>query len=334
MLAAVAANALAGLPAVEVGPREVALESRFDGVVEAVKKATVQAQTSGQIREILFDVDDFVERGAVLIRLEDKTQQARFRQAEAARQEAQARLREAENEFRRVKGVFEKKLVSKADMDRASAALKAARARLARAEAALAGAREQLEYTVIRAPYSGIVVERHVEVGEMATPGKPLMTGVSLEHLRVLVHIPQRYVDEVRAGVPVRVYPDEGGPLEAARVTVYPYADPASHNFRVRVRLPQGVKGLYPGMLVKVGFALGQRERLVVPAKALVQRSEVTGLYVMGEGDRLSFRQVRTGERLADGSVVVLAGLAAGERVVLDPVAATVALKRQQEAGE
>ncbi|WJW76196.1 efflux RND transporter periplasmic adaptor subunit [Thiohalobacter sp. IOR34] len=324
----------AELQSVPAELQPVAREQRFEGVIEAVNQATVEAQTAGQIEQIFFDVDDYVERGAVLLKLKDTEQKARVRQAEAALAEATARLREAESEYRRIKEIFARKLVSRSAMDSASAALKAARARLHKAEAALAEAREQLEHTVVRAPYSGIVVERHVEVGELASPGKPLMTGLSLEQLRVVLYLPQRYLEEVRDGVPSRIYvgEDRQRTLSGGRVTVYPYAHPVTHSFRTRIALPDGTPGLYPGMLVKVGFELGKRERLLVPATAVVRRSEVTGLYVLDESGGVHFRQVRLGPPAAEGRVVILAGLAAGERVAIDPIAASAVLK--QQAGE
>ncbi len=320
-----------GLDTQPAAVREITLEQRFDGVVEAVHRATVSAQTSGRIEAILFDVDDYVERGAVLLRFRATEQAARQRQAEAGLEEARARLREARDERGRIAGIFARGLVAKAAMDRADADLKAAQARFESAQAQLAEASEQLEHTVVRAPYSGIVVERHVELGETANPGQPLMTGLSLERLRAVTAVPQRYVTEVRALAPdaIRVYTDAGAALSSESITVSPYADPGSHSFRVRLDLAPGSHSLYPGMLVKVGFALGEGEQLLIPQSALVRRSEVTGVYVVDPDGAVTLRQIRAGHIIDDDHVVVLAGLKPGEQVALDPVAAAVLLKRQ-----
>jgi len=271
LLLSVAAWARPALDVAEARLVETGLEVRLDGTIEAVNRATVQAQTGGEIVEILFDVDDYVERGAVLLRMKDTEQRARVRRAEAALAEAEARLRQAESEHARIRGIYEKKLVSRSAMDKATAELKAAKARVRQAKAALAEAREQLEHTVVRAPYSGIVVERHVQVGEIATPGKPLMTGISLETLRAVVMLPQRWVNAVRRQRQARVYWD-GRTFESRRVTVYPYGDARAHTFKTRVRLEGDLKGLYPGMLVKVGFRTGVRNVLAVPAPPVVPR--------------------------------------------------------------
>lgn len=313
-----------------VAREPVSLEQRFEGVLEAVNRATVSAQTSGRVVEILFDVDDYVERGAVLFEFSAAEQGARHQQAQAALEEARARLREAQNERNRMAGIYAKRLVARATMDKADAELKAAQARYESAQARVAETGEQLEHTVVRAPYSGIVVERHVEVGELANPGQPLMTGISLEHLRAVTAVPQRYVVTVRSATEARVYAGDAAPIISSDITVSPYADPKAHSFRVRVTLPSGdPAGLYPGMLVKVGFATGTAEQLLIPPQALVRRSEVAAVYVVEPQGEVRFRQVRVGETRADGRIVVLAGLVAGERVALDPVQAGEVLKTQ-----
>ncbi len=303
----------------------------FDGVVEAVSHSTVSAQVSQRIVEILYDIDDYVPKGSVILRFRDSQERARLEQAQAALREAQARFREAQSEFERIKGVFEKRLVSKQAMDKASAELKAARARLEAAGARVNEAQEQLEHTVVRAPYSGIVTERHVEVGETPRIGDPLMTGLSLDKLRVTVRVPQAFVHvlrkdccKARVSVPGR----EQAPVESADLTVFPIASAASHTFEVRVHLPEGQHDLYPGMFVKTAIVTGQESPLLIPARAVVHRSEVTGVYVVSD-DRIAFRHIRLG-RSYDDKVQVLAGLRENERVALDPVGATIDLKEQQ----
>jgi RND family efflux transporter MFP subunit len=317
------------LPTGAVALERVAGEQRFEGMIEAVQRSTVSAQTSGRVVEILFDVDDYVERDAVLLRFHAAEQEARHQQAQAALEEARARLTEARNERARIAGIYARQLVAKAAMDKADAELKAAQARYGSADARLAESTEQREHTIVRSPYAGIVVERHVEVGELANPGQPLMTGVSLEQLRAVTAVPQRYIAAVRGLSTARVYVEGLEPIDGASLTVSPYAEPGAHSFRVRVNLPTGSHGLYPGMLVKVGFASGVTEHLLIPAGALVRRSEVTAVYVVEADGRVRFRQVRAGEVLPDGRQVILAGLSEGERVALDPIQAGGILKRQ-----
>ncbi len=327
----------AGLPFATVTAEHqvVSREQLFDGVVEAVKQTTVSAQTSGRVLEILFDVDDFVSKGEVILRLRDTDQRARLEKAEASLAEARARYAQANAEYERVKGIYEKKLVSKSAYDKALAERDSARARLEAAKAAVVQAREQLAYTVVRAPYGGIVTERHVEVGEAVRPGQALMSGLSLERLRVQVAVPQRLINAVRALRKSRVFidPAMAQTVAAERLTFFPYADRHTNTFQVRVQLPEGVQGLFPGMFVKVAFVIGERSRLVVPVAAVVYRSEVTGVYVVAQDGRVALRQIRAGRRTADGKMEVLAGLSAGETVALEPLKAGAYLKRQDVGG-
>lgn len=288
--------------------------SIVDATIEAVQQATVSSQVSGRIIAINFDVDDYVEKGKVIIQLRNKEQRA-------ALDAATARYDEAQSEFTRVKEVYAKKLVAKAALDRAQAQLKATRA-------ARDQAQEALDRTVIRAPYSGIVVKRLVEVGETARPGEPLMTGLSLEKLRAKVNLPQSLIYAVRQHKEAWAWvgPERQTRVKAESLTISPFADPDSHTFLVRVNLPLGEHHIYPGMYTKVAFVTGETELLVIPEQAVTHRSEVTAVYVKDAKGGLALRQVRLGEKLPNQQVQVLAGLSAGENVVLDPVAAAAAI--------
>lgn len=316
-----------GAAALETSPARLelaAVERVFDGMVEAVNQATVSAQTAGRIAEVAYDVDDFVEAGAILFRFTDVEQQSDLRSAQAQQAEAEALLNEAEEEYRRAQNLQARGLGSQRDLDRALAARESAAARVQVAESAVSAARQQLDYTVIRAPYAGIVTARHVEAGETVTPGQPLISGISLEQLRVVVDLPQSVAIEVRKAPKAVVFTSEGR-IEAARVTVFPTADAVTNTFRVRLEMPDGQYGLYPGMFVKSAFPVGQSERLLVPADAVFYRSEVSAVYVVSE-ERVRLRQVRPGQRIGD-RVEILAGLRPGERVALDPVRAGIVAK-------
>jgi len=319
-------------------------EFRLDGDVEAVNKATISAQTSGTIQKILVDVDDYVEQGAVLIQLKDVSQQAKLKKALAGEKEAVSNLAQAQDEYTRVKDVFEKKVVSKSRMDDATHALSAAKARLESARANLEEAREQLSHTRIKAPYSGIVTERHVEVGETVRLGAPLMTGVSLDKLRVNVDVPQSLIQKIRRYNKAFVYNDDaysvstGGEKQALipveKITVYPIADRASNTFKVRLDLPAGVKGLFPGMFVKAALVTGEKQALMIPQSSVVHRSEVTAVYVLADNGRINFRHVRMGaiRRSQQGDQQeVLSGLVVGEQVAIDPIQAGIVLMHQRQ---
>lgn len=327
VLAAAGAQADAALP-FETGVVESAqapLERIYDGTVEAVHQATMSAQTSGRIADVFFDVDDYVEAGEVIVQFTDAEQQSALRGAEAALVEALARQTQAAEDYRRIAGLLESGTASKRDYDESLASRDAADARVTAARSSVDTAKQQLEYTLVRAPYAGIVTERHVEVGEAVSVGQPLMSGLSLESLRIVVHLPQQVAAKVRKFGSAAILTDAGR-VPATGLTIFPFADTASNTFTVRIDLPPGQFALYPGMFVKTAFVVGDADRLLVPASALVRRSEVTGVYVVTNEQRVRFRQVRVGNNFGE-RIEVLAGLEEGERIALDPVRAGIYVK-------
>lgn len=300
---------------VEVERAPIEETVHLDGVIEAVQQSTVSAQTSGTVLKLPFDVDDSVAAGDLIVQLEDSEQRARLSQARAGLEEASAALADARQRFERIEAVHERGLVSRQEFDQARNNLAAARARVERAQAAVAEAEEQLSYTRIVAPYGGILTERHVEIGEAVNPGQPLLSGLSLEQLRVVVDLPQKYADLARTQRQATVTLADGRMLETGEMTFYPYADPATHTFRLRMRLTEPNGSLFPGMLVKVSVPVGERESLWVPASSLIRHSELRAVFVVDDQGRPRLRQVRPGKM--DGErLEILAGLSEGERVV------------------
>ncbi len=288
---------------------------RLDGTVEAVRESTVSAQTSGTVTEIPFDIDDRVEAGELIVELDDSEQRSRLSQAESALEEARAALADAQQNFERTQSLYERDVASQSELDQARNRLDGAKARVSRAEAAVDEARQQLEYTRVRAPYTGIVTERLVEVGESVSVGQPLMSGLSLEQLRVVVSLPQQYAGRVRRERNAVVTLDDGRRLDTGEMTFYPYADQSTHTFRLRVRLDEPEGSLYPGMLVRVEIPVAERDALWVPETSLYQRGELRAVYVQGSDGKPRLRQVRVGAK-RDGELEILSGVSAGELVL------------------
>jgi RND family efflux transporter MFP subunit len=308
--------------------KEVSTSYMLEGLVEAEFKTTISAQTSGIVKKIHFDVDDFVAKNKVVVEIDNKQQKASLRQALAAQKEANAKLQEAQSEFNRVSEVYKKNVVSKSVFDTASAALKTAKARLESAQASTSKAQEQLDYTLVRAPYSGVLTSRMVEPGETVNVGQQLVSGVSLEKLRVLTNVPQSVIKQVRDRH-FAIVVTEDSEIVSKDMTFFPLADPLTHSFPLRIRLPQTSNDLLPGMHVKIALEVGREEKTVIPFNAVAFRGEVTGVYVLLD-NKLHFRHVRLGRRLEDNEVVVVAGVTPGEMVVIDPVAAAIAIKSEK----
>lgn len=310
--------------------REVDQTYAAEALVEAVKQSTVAAQISGRIVEIHFDVGDTVQKGQVLVRIDESEARQAVAGSEAVVAQARANLQNARLHYERTRQLLAQKFVSQAAVDKAQADYKAAEAQLAAAQAGAGQAVTTRGFTAVMAPYSGVVALRHVELGEMASPGKALMTGFDPKDLRVVASIPQYKLADVRRSARAQVeFPSLNKWIAAKEVVILPAADVKTHTTRVRLDLPEDIRDVYPGMFARAHFAVGRAKKLLVSVPAVVRRSEVTAVYVVDAKGGVTFRQIRLGEPAADGMVEVLAGLSAGETVALEPVKAGIFLKQK-----
>ena len=322
---------LQALDTVTVAAGGTAPGRTWDGVVEAVRQADLSAQTSGRVTTVSADVNDRVAAGAVLLRMTAVEQLAGASTARAQLRAAEARAAEAEANYKRYAALGAQKFVSRLQLDQVRAARDAATAGRDAARAQLSQAAQQADYTVVRAPFAGIVSARGVEPGESIVPGQALMSVYAPDALRIEVQVPQSEAAAIRAANRARVVLADGRSFAAAAVTVFPAADPATHSVAVRITLPDLADAPQPGATAKLEFPIGGNEALLqIPRSAVVQRGEISGVYVIA-GTRLTLRQLRLGQRVGD-KIEVLAGLNNGETIAADPVAALQALAAQRQA--
>jgi RND family efflux transporter MFP subunit len=305
----------------------------WDGVVQAVEQAVLSAQTGGRVTAVHADVDQRVAAGAVLLRITGQEQGAAVQMAQAQLQAAEAQRVDARSRFERASELIGRQLISRDDFDRVRAANDAAVAAVEAARAQLAQAEQQLAYTAVRAPYAATVATRSVEVGETVAPGQPLFVLYAPGALRVEVQVPQSDAEVIRTKPAAAVVLADGREVRAAKVIVYPSADPQAHSNTVRVLLPALTSAPHPGQTAKVRFAAAAGPAgLWLPVAAVVSRGEMSGVYVVTD-DTVVLRQLRIGQSQGD-RVEVLAGIVAGERVATDPVAALQWLRTQRGAAE
>jgi len=299
-----------------------------EGFVEAVRQSIISSQVAGRITALPVKAGDLVKSGQLLARVDERAaaQQVAASQAQVAA--ARAQMEVARKEYERSRQLFQKHYISQAAMDQAEAQYKATQAQ-ARAMLAQAGvATTETSFHTLRAPYAGVLANVVAEVGDMATPGKPLMTLYDPTRLRVVVNLPESYVASLKKAVPVMLEipnaTDELRWQKAALVTLLPTADPTSHTLQVRLDLPTAAARLTPGTFAKAHFQITEQAnsaKLLIPAKAVIKRTELHAVYVLAADGKFRLRQVRLGKPIGN-KVEILAGLQAGERVALDPLAA------------
>lgn len=321
-----------------------------DGVVEAVRDTTVSTQVAGAVVQLLVRVGDRVQAGQELLRLDAQPARqsaaASAAQADAARTQAQL----ADSELARQKQLFARQYISQAGLERAQAQAQAAHAQVRALQAQASAAAAQTSLHIVRAPYSGIVSDLPVALGDMATPGRPLLRLYDPAALRITVSVPQtlQLADAPAASTASAQW--EIPSLTGARASIsladiqrLPTIDPSTHTAQWRLPLPADLSGAAPGMFARLWLPLASPAAaahaaqpgsgptpppsLFVPASAVLRRGELTAVYVLDEQQRPRLRQVRLGQAPAsatDGQapIPVLSGLRAGERVALDPQAA------------
>ena len=296
-------------------PRGVSLALPFDGSVEAVQQTTVASQVSGRLLEVKVDAGQRVSKGQLLARVDARESAESVAAAMANASAAKANLA-------RTQKLVAQKFMSAAVLDKAQADYDAAEAQVKAAQAGNGHAQ-------IFSPMAGLVSVRHAEAGELATPGKPLFSIYAPGGTRLIAHVPQTRLKEVRASKRAVIeFPDVAQRIESASITILPTIDGETRSATVRIELPSSADFVMPGMAGRVRFLSGESQRMTVPKSAVVHRGEVAGVYVKDPQGRFRLRQLRLGETLADGEVEVLAGLVTGESFALDPIKAALAARR------
>lgn len=299
-----------------------------EGTVEAVKSSLLAPQVAGSITLLNVKAGDRVSAGQVLARIDTRiaNQQAAASDAQVAA--ARAQLSAARQEYERKQRLYEKQYISQAALERAESDYKTAEAQT-RAQLAQTGVSSvQAGLHTLTAPYAGVIAEVMVEQGDMAMPGKPLLAIYDSKALRAVVNVPQSQIASIVKGGTIRLSIPAAAESErnitALDMTILPTADAISNSVKVRLGLPQNLTTVSPGMFVRatlpanVGNVAGN---MLVPAKAVVQRSELSAVYVVDSQGEPQLRQIRLGRRQGD-AFEVTAGLQAGEKVALDPMAA------------
>lgn len=318
------------------------------GYVTARRAATVSTQITGTLTEVLFEEGDKIQKGQVLARLEDHALRAALDMARANVKSAQAnveatraQLAQSQSDLRRQDELAASGMSTKQAAEQARTAVTAntalleARRREADAAAAQATqAQVNFDYTVVKAPFAGVITAKAAQVGEIVSPlsagGGFTRTGVGtivdMESLEVDVDVNEAYIGQVKADMPAEAvldaYPDWRIPAHV--IAVVPAADRGKATVKVRVALEKKDQRVVPDMGVRVSFLAAKNDAqaapppgVLVPRSAVVTRDGAEVVFVV-VGQNAAARKVKQGTPVGD-QAVVLEGLKAGEPIVLDP---------------
>lgn len=275
------------------------------GTIRPILTAILAAKVSGTIVEINADPGRVVKRDELLARIDDREIRARL-------EGARATLEQASADFARYEKLHAQKVVTPQEFE-------TARSRHRAAQAAADEASSLLAYSLVKAPFDGVVTRRFVQQGDLATPGKALVEVEDPAALRLEAQVPESLIGRIKIGDTITVKVDAARAKVSAKVgEIAPASDPASRTTLVKMELPRN-PALRSGMFGRARIPTDAAPSLAVPEGAVLHRGQLDFIFVVADGIA-QLRIVRTG-RIEGGRVEIVSGLDAGESVVVEGAA-------------
>ncbi len=264
----------------------------------------------GKVVALTVNEGDFVNQGKLLLKIESGEISAQAYQAQAA-------YNNAKLQYDRIKSLFDEQAATRMEMDQATLGLESAKAGLNAAKA-------MESYTIITAPIAGQVVEKRINLGEMALPGQPVLKIEDNKNLRLEVTVREQDLRFIEPGkhVTVRIDAMPGKDINARVAQVVPAADMRTHSFVVKIDVPAD-KGLITGMYGKAYFSTGKRDAILIPRSAVVTMSGLSGVYIVSNDGNAVFQMVQLGEEQGD-AVEAVTGLKPGDTVIVSKQTASI----------
>ncbi|MFC1235492.1 efflux RND transporter periplasmic adaptor subunit [Vibrio sp. F74] len=302
------------IESVAIVSQSMPISYEFTGTVAADQKAIISARLTAKVAEVLVNVGSVVKQGDVLMRLESRDLDARVKQTEQALSSAQAILNAARKEYRRVKELVSKKLLSQSQFDKTESDLKTAQASFKQAEAAVVEAETTFGFSMITAPFDGLITQKNVNMGDTASPGMQLLSMYNPEKLQLQVNISEAQIRDVHLGSSLAyhlpTYDIEG---KGDVVEISPAADNSSRSFVVKLEMDT-TSLVYPGVYGKVVLSSGEQSVLILPENTVYQVGQLDYVKVIQEGV-IHNRLVQLGDHNQ-----VRKGVSSGDNLVVDPL--------------
>jgi RND family efflux transporter MFP subunit len=318
-----------GVTLSKVEPASVDSYYQTTGTIRAKTVSQVAGRSMGAVTSVRFKEGDSVKAGQLLLTIEDRDLNQRVAGAESALQEAQKALEAADQNrklaavtFTRYNNLYQQKVITQQEMDQIETQKKVAQSEYDRVSAMVNRTRASLEesrinqgFAQIKAPISGRVTEKKIDLGSLATPGQPLLTIEDTSQLQVEAFVDQQKTGRFKTGDPVTVIPDTTGtPLSGTINEIVTAVDPATRTFLIKILIkgPELRSGLYCRVLIPDG----KKDTILLPKQVIVERGQLEGVFVVDLQGVMTYRLIRTGKLVGDKKEI-LSGLKGGEQVVI-----------------
>jgi len=316
----------------EVQLGAVPMTAVVPGSIVPDQRARIASRLMGYIKDMSLQVGQEVKRGEVLFSIDSSDISSQIAQARAAYQQADAALKDAKLDYDRFSKLYKDNTVSKQQFDKIRLQYSVAQENLTAAKSGLDQAKAQLKYANVAAPFDGVVVEKMASEGDLAAPGNPMVVLENRSSLSVQTEVSNELYAVLRSGDEAQVMIDgKSEPVVGTVYTLVSAANPMTRTHTVKLSIPN-TDNINSGTFARVIFNRGERQTIMVPSSAVIDRSGVEGVFVVNDG-KAYFNMVRTGAEIGD-LVEIQSGLNLGERIVVSNNASMLNGDLVQEVGQ
>ena len=311
-------KAVTGVSVTEVRQSEVNDYYETSGTVRAKTISVISSRVMGTVTSLMVKEGDRVKAGQTLMTIDDRDMAERVKAADKALEAARLNKSLADTTYKRYKEIYDERALTQQEMDQFETQKKVAEAEYERAKAMLSEAQVSHGFAKIVAPTAGVVTEKRIDRGSMATPGTPLLTIEDISSFRVDLNVDERLSGKLKVGTPVDIFIDSTGQQIKGKITeLVPSIDSMSRTFMAKVDI--GGTGLKNGLFARAKIPLGTKHAIIIPKAALVEKGQLTGVYAVDEKGVVTYRLVRVGKEY-DNNLEVLSGINAKDKIITDGV--------------
>jgi RND family efflux transporter MFP subunit len=290
------------------------------GKIQASNSANLSTRIMGFVNNIYVNVGNKVNKGQLLLSVNNTELQAKLAQVNASITETKAAHNTAEKDYNRYKNLFAENSVSQKEMDDMTANFEMAKARLEAANQIKNEVNAQFAYTNIKSPFAGVVTNKFIKVGDLASPGVPLIAVESIGKFEVIATVPESEILQIKSGVEVVVNVKSIKETVTGTVTeVSTSAKNTGGQYLVKIALDNTDTKILSGMFTTVQFPVEKqikKEMVLVPISAIINRGQLTGIYTVSQSNTAILRWLRLGRTIGE-QVEVLSGLSVDESYIV-----------------